>query len=61
MAITINRLHQKELKRRTSERELELAADVQRDLLPKQAPEVPGYEFADYYQPAEAVGGDYYE
>jgi serine phosphatase RsbU (regulator of sigma subunit) len=61
MAITVARLHERELRRRTMERDLELAASVQRDLLPKQAPAVEGYEFADHYRPAEIVGGDYFD
>jgi serine phosphatase RsbU (regulator of sigma subunit) len=61
MAITLARLHEKELRRRTMERDLELAASVQRSLLPRQVPTMSGYRFADYYHPAEAVGGDYYD
>ncbi len=38
MAITLAHLHEKELQRRTMERDLELAAAVQRDLLPRSAP-----------------------
>ena len=61
MAITLARLHEKELQRRTMERDLELAAAVQRDLLPQSAPENCDYRFSDYYCPAEIVGGDYYD
>lgn len=42
------------------EHELELAADVQRSLLPQTLPEHPGYQFAAYLQPAQSVGGDLY-
>lgn len=61
MAITLARLHEKELQRRTMERDLELAAAVQRDLLPQSAPQNGAYRFSDYYCPAEVVGGDYYD
>jgi serine phosphatase RsbU (regulator of sigma subunit) len=41
--------------------ELELASLVQRSLLPKQLPEIPDWEIAVHYQPARAVGGDFYD
>jgi len=43
------------------ERELELAADVQRNLLPKDLPQFPDYAFAAYLAPARHVGGDFYD
>lgn len=36
------------------------AERIQRALLPTKFPEVPGIAFDAYYQPAEYVGGDYY-
>ena len=42
-------------------RELELAADVQRSLLPADLPQYPNYQFAAYLQPARQVGGDFYD
>ncbi len=41
--------------------ELEVARQLQRDLLPAQAPEVPGYAVAHSYRTANEVGGDYYD
>lgn len=41
--------------------ELELAADVQRSLLPDELPQFPDYAFAAYLQPARQVGGDFYD
>ncbi len=41
--------------------ELELAARIQKDLLPKQAPELSGYEIAGRNIPAKQVGGDYFD
>jgi len=41
--------------------ELEVARELQRDLLPKRAPEVPGWEFAFSYRTANTIGGDYYD
>jgi serine phosphatase RsbU (regulator of sigma subunit) len=43
------------------ERELELAAAVQRNLLPGDLPQFPDYRFAAYLQPARQVGGDFYD
>ncbi len=42
-------------------RELEIAAEVQRNILPTHLPDIPGFEFAAYARPAREVGGDYYD
>jgi hypothetical protein len=41
--------------------ELQVARQLQRDLLPRSAPAVPGYSFAHAYRTANEVGGDYYD
>lgn len=41
--------------------EMEIAARVQKGLLPAKIPEIPGYEFFVSYEAARAVGGDYYD
>ena len=41
--------------------ELELAADMQRRLLPNRLPQFPRYQFAAFLQPARQVGGDFYD
>ncbi len=38
-----------------------LAAVIQRDLLPKQAPQIEGYDLAGRSIPAQTVGGDYFD
>jgi serine phosphatase RsbU (regulator of sigma subunit) len=43
------------------ERELELAAQVQRNLLQQDLPQFPDYGFAAYLEPARQVGGDFYD
>jgi sigma-B regulation protein RsbU (phosphoserine phosphatase) len=43
------------------ERELEIAAQVQRSLLRETLPKFPDYRFAAYLEPARAVGGDLYD
>jgi len=50
-----------EEKHRFLKRELEMAAKVQRSVLPKEFPEVEGYRFANLYQPCEAIGGDFFD
>lgn len=42
-------------------REMELAAQVQRSLLPDSLPDFPDYHFAAYIEPARQVGGDFYD
>jgi pSer/pThr/pTyr-binding forkhead associated (FHA) protein len=41
--------------------EMEVARQVQMQILPAAAPQIPGYAFAHVYQPARAVGGDYFD
>ncbi|MDD5562815.1 MAG: PP2C family protein-serine/threonine phosphatase [Thermoanaerobaculaceae bacterium] len=41
--------------------ELEVARQLQRDLLPAAAPDIPGYAVAHSYRTANEVGGDYYD
>ena len=43
------------------ERELGVARGVQRELLPRRAPDLPGLELAGVCRQAIAVGGDYYD
>ena len=44
-----------------AEYELSLAREVQRQLLPANSPEIPGYQCASYYLGAKAVSGDYFD
>lgn len=41
--------------------ELEVARDLQRQLLPVVGPELPGWSFAFSYRTANEIGGDYYD
>ena len=43
------------------DRELELAAEAQRHLLPGKLPHHPAYRFAAFQSPARLVGGDFYD
>jgi len=68
LAVDNARLHQKVLRQRELEQErqrnadeMDLAVQVQLDFLPKSPPEIPGYEFYDFYEAAMEVGGDYFD
>ena len=61
IAIVKARLHQEELKQRQVEKELAVARQIQLSLLPRSSPAAPGWEFADFYRPAQLVGGDFYD
>lgn len=41
--------------------ELQLVADIQRSLLPRQLPEIPNMKLAAYYETSRRAGGDYYD
>lgn len=43
------------------EQELRVARLIQQTLLPKDEPIIPGWQIKKYYQPARAVGGDFYD
>ena len=60
-AIDNAQLHEQMVRQKELERELKLARDVQTGFLPKRRPNTDGYEFFDYYKPANHVGGDYYD
>jgi serine phosphatase RsbU (regulator of sigma subunit) len=61
IAIQNAQLHESALRQREVERDMQLAKDVQQGFLPEARPTLPGYEFFDYYQPADQIGGDYYD
>ena len=61
VAIDNAELHEAQLVQREVERDLELAHKVQRGLLPSAPPKVDGYQFFDFYEAANHVGGDYYD
>src|SRR5579859_5129261 len=43
------------------QQELHVAHLIQQTLLPKELPQLPGWQISYYYQPARAVGGDFYD
>jgi sigma-B regulation protein RsbU (phosphoserine phosphatase) len=61
IAIKLARLHESEAEKDRLEGELALAAEIQKRVLPSQAPHVPGFEIAAFYEPWEEIGGDFYD
>ncbi|MDZ7266314.1 MAG: PP2C family protein-serine/threonine phosphatase [candidate division KSB1 bacterium] len=53
--------HYSARQRRELEAELELSHKVQKALLPREIPQLPGLELAAFSQPAALVGGDYFD
>ena len=43
------------------QKEMQVAQEIQHSLLPKNVPEIGGYDIASYYKAAKEVGGDYYD
>ena len=61
MAVENGKMHESLLKQRDLERDMEIAAQVQQSFLPSSSPIIVGYEFADYYEAAQRIGGDYFD
>jgi sigma-B regulation protein RsbU (phosphoserine phosphatase) len=61
IALENARLHRDALEKERLEREMQVAADIQRRILPVGPPAVPGYSFLGWNRPARQVGGDYYD
>jgi len=61
IAIENARLLEEVLEQRELQRDLELAHEVQHAILPRIQPQLSGYEFFDFYQPAHHIGGDYFD
>ena len=62
-AAALERARLLEEARRSEELRLsvEMARNIQRSFLPAELPQIAGYELAAWWQPTEAVGGDYYD
>lgn len=61
IALENARLHRQALEKQRLEREMELAAEIQREILPHGSPAVDGFELEGWSRPARQVGGDYYD
>jgi len=61
VAITNARLQSQLVEQHKLAREMEIARDIQMNLLPKTYPDLPGYQLSAMSLPAKHVGGDYYD
>lgn len=61
IAIENARLYQVAVEKGRMEKELQLARDIQRGLLPRELPVLPGYEIAADWRSAREVAGDFYD
>src|ERR671913_2039096 len=55
------RLEQEIRERERVEQELRVARSIQQASLPKEVPELEGWQITPFYQPAREVGGDFYD
>lgn len=55
------RIYEEQLNHRLVTRELEIAREIQRALLPKELPQLSGFSLAGFCQSARHVGGDFYD
>lgn len=60
IALTNANLHRQALEKERLEREVELAAEIQRNILPAEMPSVGCFETVGWSRPSRQVGGDYY-
>ncbi len=61
VAIENKRLFKRQLEQERLKREMELASEMQRMLIPKNLPSKDCYELASIYKPHLGVGGDYFD
>jgi serine phosphatase RsbU (regulator of sigma subunit)/pSer/pThr/pTyr-binding forkhead associated (FHA) protein len=61
LAMHATRVAAQLLTREKLERDLRVARQIQRSLLPANVPQVVGLEFAVHYEPAYQIGGDFYD
>src|SRR3712207_8615891 len=59
--LTQRRLEQEMRERERIEQELRVARRTQEASLPKEVPELEGWQITSFYQPAREVGGDFYD
>jgi hypothetical protein len=54
-------VHSRQQARESHERELRVAQMIQQQFLPRELPRISGWRISAHYQPARAVGGDFYD
>jgi serine phosphatase RsbU (regulator of sigma subunit) len=61
VALRLTKLHEQQRVQERIEKDLAIARQIQRNLLPREPPRVSGIDFAVHYEPAFRVGGDFYD
>ncbi len=61
IAVENAELHEMAVRDQKRTHELEMAHNVLRGFLPSRPPRINGYDFFDFYEPANELGGDYYD
>ena len=61
LAIEYSKLLKEMMAQQDVQKDLEFATQVQLGFLPNKRPTVEGYNFGDYYEAAQNVGGDYFD
>jgi phosphoserine phosphatase RsbU/P len=61
LAVENATLHQAALKQQSMQREIDFAQQVQMGFLPTERPQVDTYQFFDFYEAAQGVGGDFFD
>ncbi|HEV2425984.1 MAG TPA: SpoIIE family protein phosphatase [Terriglobia bacterium] len=57
----VNIAREERRQRQLAEQEAALARETERGLLPREIPQMPGYEICGAWQPASTLGGDYFD
>jgi sigma-B regulation protein RsbU (phosphoserine phosphatase) len=60
-ALRVSQANQTTLQLHRQEMEIEEARQIQQGFLPKEIPQVPGFEIVGAWEPARIVGGDYFD
>jgi sigma-B regulation protein RsbU (phosphoserine phosphatase) len=60
-AIVNARLYEEALKGEHMQRQLTLAGEVQREMIPSEPPSIPGYDIGAVYVPSYELSGDFYD
>ena len=60
-AVENAQLHDMAMREQAMRRELAVAHEVQRGFLPSESPQLPQYDFFEFYEAASDLGGDYYD
>jgi len=60
-AIVNARLYQEAIRSANVQRQLSMAADVQKRMIPSRPPQIPGFELATIYVPSLELGGDFFD